>query len=328
MAASPETLLLVVELLVGFDPASKKALLDACSLAFLSGECVEAEPQTRVGVFSARIEATGSEHHLVDVTLSDQGQQLYASRELSFKPEDEESERARSLGLSVGVLANSLEEERNAQGIPTRTQDVAADTPAPPQNEALPPESAALQPEQAQAASKKEDGARDSTLFLLGLEAGIQFDPGWNGLAAGGGAFAGVGISPQLFVLGRFFVAHQPQSDAHVGLTFLAPSGGLAWLFPGQRLRPMINLEVGAEQVTTSIEDTGNTGAVPRLARWAGFARAGASLHAHLRGGLYASLSPALLFSFSPTVITVDGVDQGQTGLVRVIAQGGLTWIH
>lgn len=328
MAASPETLLLVVELLIGIDPAHKKTLLDACSLAFLNGKCVEMSTQAGAYAFSARVEGTGSEHLLVDVTLRAHGQQLYASREISFQPEDEEGERARSLGLAVGVLAHSLEEEHSARRPPPPAEDTSSQDP-PEENEDPPLKATTLQAEQARKAPppKKQDDNHSTTL-LLGLEGGLQYDPTWKGVAPGGGGFVGVGLSPQLLVMGRFFAAHQRPSDERPGLTFLAPSSGLAWLFPGHKLRAMLNLEAGAEKVTTTIKDTGNADAIPKLARWAGFARAGASLHAPVGRGFYASFSPALLVSFSPTVITIDGVDEGKTGLVRFIAQGGVTWVH
>jgi hypothetical protein len=342
MPTGPETILLVVELLATFGEPDRQQLLDACSRAFDGGLCVEQNPSNGEEPFSARVESTSSEHVLIEVTLQREGQQLYSSREISFQPEDVQAERTRSLGLSLGVLANTLLSEQetpthqeglgtteslpatDVEANPDRTQRTGKD----PTGRGTAIKESPLPVESDPAKSQQGFSSNDLGSVLLGLSLGVDLHPTWRSIGPSADLSIGFFTLSSLVLQGRFAAAYQLGREDRPALLHLSPSVGAGWYFDFQSLGLLPLVEGGVEHITASIQDTDTADAVSQLSHWSGFVRASSAFLIPIGRGFYFSATPALVLSFSPTEPSVDGISQGSSGLLRFSARGGFSWIH
>lgn len=326
MPTGPETLLLVVEFLTPLGDADRLSLFGACSRAFDRGTCVEQTVENASSPFLATVESTSNEHVLIEVTMRGKGQQLYSSREISFQPEDALTERARSLGLSLGVLANQLvieEETPSPPAAPTLAEPVPPLAKSTTTKEPAPPPVRAARRKTKKPTRKSSGGS-----YFIGLSVGADLNPTWQGTAPSVDTSLSWLPLSSFVLVGRLSYAYQPSGDERATLSFFSPSAGAGWVFSLHGMHIFTLAEGGVEQVTASIADTGATGAIPSLTHFSGFARISTSLLYPIGADFHVSLTPAILASFSPTQPTVDGVDHGSTGLLRYVARAGITWEH
>jgi hypothetical protein len=287
------------------------------------------------------VEPTSSEHVLIAVKLHRESQQLYSSREISFQPEDAQAERARSIGLSLGVLANTLLAEQETQaasgGNASRETLVAVEaetkTGAPPpadaENETSSEAREPAPPEKSEPVETRQDPPRhDPARFFLGISAGVDLNPTWRSIGPSADLSIGLLPLPSLVLQGRFSAAHHRGQGERPALVQLSPSVGAGWYFDFQSLGLLPLLEGGAEHIIASIEDSDATGAIPRLSHWSGFVRASSALLVPIGKGFSFSATPSMILSFSPTEPKVDGVSQGSSGNLRFSARGGIIWMH
>lgn len=99
---------LVVQLLTSLPQSEEAALFEACSLAHQTGGCIEIPEATEADTLRASVDFSNEMRVVIEITDRAPGRNLYASRELFFEPSDDREERARAIGLALGVLATTL----------------------------------------------------------------------------------------------------------------------------------------------------------------------------------------------------------------------------
>jgi hypothetical protein len=238
-------------------------LLEACSRA-APGPCAKAgEPSEGVAPTAAIVtwEAGGHLRARVEVGTRAGGKPTWSTRTLSFRAEDAEVERWRTVGLVIATLAS------------------AGGDPEPTGAAAVPPAAAAAKPPSAgPAPAPVADGgsAPWPWIWIDGtLVAGPATDDGvWRVGGSLRGEIAARSV-PALALLSLRYLA-RPADDAGVAVQWASGSVGFGvhvapW---GGELRLQGRLEVAAELVAASVGDPG-TGETDSGSRWVAAARAG-----------------------------------------------------
>jgi len=281
-------------------------LLDACSQAIEPDACVARSEETPA---DARIERIAPTRFSMEITLENNQQQRLISREFTFKSEDAPLERARSLGLSLGLLA------RNAQAT-----EPTVEQPSPEPNA---PAEATLRPEQAvrvpvskrePAPSEQKSGASQQTShWLLELQAGLGYETGLTTVMYQGDVRLGWRPIDALAVLLSFSLAqgHDEDPIAPLDMRQLGGSLGLGYSHRFGWGRIGVELEGGLRNTRFSSDS-----ASERVARTSFVLRAQLPLHIALKRWLYVLFTPQALVYSSPTTVYWDGMRRAQTGYV------------
>src|SRR5690606_3174539 len=96
--------------------------------AHQAGPCIEPTEATESDTLRGFVDFSGGTRITLEVTDTDPSRSLYASRELFFDAEDNREERARAIGIALGVLATTLTKGRAE----TPVEEPVEKDPAPP----------------------------------------------------------------------------------------------------------------------------------------------------------------------------------------------------
>lgn len=307
---------LAVQILIPTSAEEEAALIDACSRANADEPCVRVEVGTTDGQMSARVSGLGNHRVLVEVQgLEDRT--LYVSARLTFLPEDDPRERARSIGLSVGTLATTLlsgeaapEQSPAPEGEPSLSEELSPD------------ESADAQDESKDATSAQESPG--VARWLLHGGAGIEWIPSWKRLGpafdlgalwAPGGHFSW-GLRAALgFVPGNAELPDLLHGGMNAGVGYIAPVAG-SLLVP--------RLEFGVDATNVSVRDSQQAGS--SQTRFSAASRIALAWLVPLSSHVRFQMEPSLEFIFSPTRVYVDEQELGTTGATRFVFRLGAAW--
>ncbi len=301
---------LAVQILIPASVEEEAALIDACSRANADDPCVRVEVGSVDGRLSARVSGLGSHRVLVEVQGLEE-RELYASARLSFSPEDDSRERARSIGLSVGTLATTL-----LSGV--RPQDPSFESPPelPSSHQPAPLEVEAT-------IAVQERGAASRWLFHLG--AGIEVSPSWKRLGptfdlgamwAPWGHFS-LGIRGALgFVPGNAQVPQLLHGGGSAGVGYVAAVGSTL-------LVPQV--EFGFEAMNVHLRDSQLPGS--SQTRLSPVARISLGWSVPTFSQVRFQIEPSLELLLSPTRVFVDDEDRGSIGSSRFVLRLGGAWV-
>ncbi len=296
---------LAVQILIPTSVEEEAALIDACSRANADDPCVRVEVGSADGRLSARVSGLGNHRVLVEVQgLEDRG--LYASARLSFSPEDDSRERARSIGLSVGTLATTLLSRKRPQE--SSPESRSPDEPAP------------LDVEKTHA-----DQARDAdSRWLLHLGAGVEVSPSWQrfGPAFDAGAVwapwgeLSFGVRGTLgLVPGNAQVPQLLHAGGSAGVGYLAEVGS-SLLVP--------QVEFGVEAMNVSLRDTQLSAS--SQTRLSPVSRISLGWLVPIFTQVRFQIEPSFELLLSPTRVFVDEQDRGSVGSTRFVLRIGGAW--
>ncbi len=301
---------LVVQLLTPVSVEEQDVLLQACSLAHQAGPCIQLSEATEADTLRASVDLSGGTRVTLDVTDTDPNRSLYVSRELFFDLQDDKAERARAIGIALGVLATTLTDGRH------EPQSDASDAEPSPPDENPNDESPVDEPT---AANSDTSPLRP---WGLGLAAGLTLDPRWSD-GAPSGALSLMGYPHDnwgalLRGQGTWF----PSDSRNVPLRQLSVSLG-----PSFRSTP-------APVYLTSTLTFGLVHTEAHLTQTDAETRKGSHLSAliHAEVGLgwqmnrtvCATLVPAVDWVPSSTRIVVDGYEIGSTGRLQASILAGV----
>lgn len=291
-----------------------EVLLDACSGAVEPDVCVSRSGDETA---DARIERITATRFSMEIALETSQQQRLISREFTFKQEDAPLERARALGLSLGLLARGARSTEPAQEQP--------------QTEPLAPIEATLRPEQAVRVqvNKRQQTPPDpkpvvtksASHWLFELQAGLGYETGLSTLVYQGDVRLGFRPIDPLVILLSFSLAGGHDEDPVAPLD-MRQWGGSLGLGYSHRLswgRIGGELEGGLRRTSFSSDS-----AVDRVARSTFVVRAQLPLHVDLNRWLYVLFAPQVLIHGSPTTVYWDGARRAQTGYVVPSVNAGL----
>jgi hypothetical protein len=232
-------LLLLVSLSGAPSPEEEAALLEACTRAFIGGTCALAASGTEAKagqVLSAEVELrSGAAVELTVRWAPDPPEQV--RRELRFDGSDTDLERAKAVGLTVGVLGSELL-RRHGAGAPNQpeaNQEVTPENPGPPAgDEAAPPaDSASLAT--LQLGVGWDEGLR-APESALAVRFGWRFRPSFWAGVAGGAAW----------------------SDANVAGLSVQKVAAVAWAGWGRsfgEIEALCGVDLGLESLAASSEE-------------------------------------------------------------------------
>jgi|SRR6188768_870840 len=288
------------------------AFLDACSQAIEPSMCVV---RSEDDAADARIERIAPTRFSMEITLETNQQQRLISREFTFKAEDAPLERARALGLSLGLLA------RNAQA-PEATQN--------PPPELLASEEATLRPEQAisvpvskreQAPPIQKPSGTRSTSWLAELQVGVGYETGLTTPVYQGDLRLGWRPLDALAILLSFSLAGGHDADANAPLDMRQVGGSLGLGYSHRLTWGRIGIELeGGVRSTTFF----SASALDRVSRSTFVLRAQLPLHITINRWLYVLIAPQAVLNSSPTTVYWDGTRRAQTGYVVPAVNLGL----
>lgn len=298
---------LVVQFLTPMDADHERTLLEACSLAHERGTCVVDAPLGET-VLQATVDVTTHDRVLLEVTGTQEKRQVFVSWEVTFQPEDAPLERARSVGLALGVVATSLTTETSKE---PEQPDPRPPDPAPPKEDLTRP---------GQGVSPIDQLPR----ALLGVGLGAGWMPSWKKFGPsilGAMAVRPVGVlSFEAKVAVDFF----PGDLDSPRLTTFSPSGGVGTTLPlGQGLL-LVHLTAGIEALFARIDS--NADAAVRASRVVPYLEGNVTWAAPLGAQSYLFVSPSVGGVLSATTLLVDDAERGSTGRMRVGLHAGLAW--
>lgn len=303
-------------------------LLASCSKALGDDKC-ELLGEGSAGHAPAEIVQLSADHFEVVLEVEDNTEgapsgpkatRTAVRREVTFQPSDLPQEMARSLGLTLGILAR----EARLQASQSQT----------PENEG------GGSDEDPQVTEDKEDRANSkdtpvsvegdeerSLSWLLALQAGAVWEPslkevgvagdlsaagfpwrhfGFSGRFAGSYAKNNAGTAPDWGTVG-----------ATAGVAYRSDLGG-PWL--------LLRLESGVEQLRSRLRSEFTSGASALGTRAVAVALVSAQTAFPLSQRLFLHVGPELRMNFSRTEVFVDDALVGTTSVLRVAVLVGLTW--
>ncbi len=306
-------------LVVRVDPGTltehREVLLSSCSRALADQTCVLLPDSAANFQPDAQIRKLGEDHYEVILKLPDstkdreppsesESQGGVLRRQVTFQPGDLPIEKARSLGLSVGILA------REAR-LSAETEDMAPD------------------PENTGDEARKASLTNDKIPLLLGVGTGVEWEPGLGRAAVAGEIYAQIHPWQHYGFSGSLSVSMAPGPSEAPNIRFLAPTLGVSrafWAPQGPSL--VLTLEGGAEQVSARLSQTQAAEGARQSTRWIGAALATAKVLFPLSPGWVAHVSPHAKLNFSTTEVLVDDTLIGTTSLLRIGVTVGVSWIR
>jgi hypothetical protein len=303
---SPLLLNLVVQLPVDLSSQESETLLFSCSQAIDPEQCLT---KTEGEEADARIERIDEDRFVVEVNLETRTQQRLISREFVFLPQDPPLERARALGLSLGLLARTAPSQQEQKEEPNP--------------EALSDERHALVPERAEVVRKRSPSANTSqkkqttkklsTRWLSELGLGLGYEPGLDVPYYQGEARLGVRPIPALALLLTFTVggSRTDETGSPMAVTQLGGLAGMGFYRALPFGRVGIELEAGARNMAFV-----SSSAETRDDRTTFVLRAQLPLHVELVPRLYFVVAAGAVFFPSNTQIYLNDALVLQTGHV------------
>lgn len=293
--APPDAPALYVQLPASMSVEERYELLSACSSAYAAGECAAASSRPTDSRLLGRVEAEEGHRMLVQVTFDSERGKHSASRELTFVPEDEPLERAKTIGLTLGVVASGTLEE-------------AAAPPAP-----------APEPE---ARTLTEAGSRPR--WVVSLLGGVGRDPDLSSLEWGMAGRAELGKGASRYALRAGVAGFRSQDDARgLTLTRVDPTLGVGSRFAVGALEGGVALDVGLEWLNASVSRGGSNGD-DDASRVTPLVRASFSVRNLVSDDFGVEVDGQASFTVSRTEIFVRGAEVDSTsGLQWALLAGG-----
>jgi hypothetical protein len=264
-----------------------EALLASCEAAYAHGRCRRGDPSPEEAL-SGRVENRSSDHVAIELRVSEGTAERFVSRELTFHTEDSRTERAKAVGLTLGVIAAGLHDSRS-QPPPAPAAPVSAPAPEPVQK-------------------------TSAALLLL---AGLARDPGLPNFE-GTGALRGQlrSNTDGLILRAGLDGSRTTLQGATVTLTRVAPALGAGWGHSSEHVALALALDVGAEWLQMSAIDVGHP---VEASRWSPLLRASATLFLPVLPHAGFALSTQLSWTSSPTTFflrgePIDGTSGAQLG--------------
>ncbi len=261
----------------------RELLLAACSSAYSAARCVESNGDTETPLFG-RVQAEEPDRILVEVTLDGRAGHHTASRELTFVPEDQPTERAKSIGLTLGVVTASVVDDARA-----REAERPAESPPP-----------ALAP------------APDTARWLVALSGGVAKDPDFSVPEWGLAARVELGHASSPFAWRAGVSGFRGASD-DVALLRLDPTLGFGARLAFGPLEGAASLDLGVEWLRASVDDTASDDA----SRVLPLLRGSLALRAYVTQDFGIELTGLASFTTSPTAIFVRGAQVEATSGVQ-----------
>lgn len=289
---------LAVQILIPASSEEQQAILEACTLAHSGQACERVAIGSEPDSLRGRVSVLGPSRVLVEVR-ADRESDNYLSVELSFSEQDQARERARSIGLSLGTLASSLEQQAK------RAEQAEAER--------------AEEPEPIGAV---EPAPRAMLPIRAGV--GVSYDPSWETPALRGD------LRAQWAPTGRFFFGlagnaeFAPGSTPRPTLTSFGGNAGLGYAVATGAVRWFPQLALGASFNLLNVK--GSSVETAQGARAS--AALSASLHCliPIQGRLYLSLLPEVELLLPPTNVFVDDEQVGGLGPLRFALTVGAAW--
>jgi hypothetical protein len=222
-----------------------------------------------------RVEGQSSDHVVIELHVTDDSAERFVSRELSFRTEDTSTERAKAVGLTLGVIAAGLDESR------------AKPLPVPPAEKPV---------------EKEPEHAPETSAAVL-LLAGMSRDPGLPTFDAAG-ALRGELRAGETGLLLRAGLDGSRGSlpTRELSLTRIAPTVGTGWGFGSEHFGLALGLDAGAEWLRVSTTDVGTP---VDASRWSPLLRASATVFLPVLPYTGLALSTQVSWTSSPTTFFV-----------------------
>lgn len=302
------TATLVVHLLASLPAQEQTALLDACSLAHQPGRCVDQSHAEGSETLRAVVDFESETRVTLEVTDTSPARRLYASRELNFEPNDDREERARAVGLALGVLATALDTERpplKEEVPPPEDDNTAPSRDTPPED----------RPASAESYPRHKMPTPGRGTWGVSLSGGARVVPSW-------------GVSAPTGALGLLFYPH-PNWGGLLSAQFASfPPGArnISMTHASATLGPTFRTVTSPFFLSTALA-LGVQSTEARLNIAEAEVRKGShlSLLLHAEGTLGRDLAPGVAVTFSPTFdvllsdteILVDDQIMGRTGIYQ-----------
>lgn len=285
---------LLIQIPSDFSVAEQKTLLTSCTQMLEKDVCLipdaTQEPQVR-------LERLSDERFMMEITVETERQQRLVSREFVFKPEDDPVERARTLGLSVGLLAKTSQSAK------------ASDPASVEQNEQS---AKILVPEKKVRARPRVRG--DLPKFYAEFGMGLGYEVGLPALLPTGEIRLAYQPAPAFSLLVSAYLAGNRVERAGTSLMLLplAPLIGFGYEMVWRRLSLGLQLEAGAECIFTS-----SSTSTSWAARWAPIIRGGVPLHVQVSQRSYLTAAFRLNVTLSTTEVYLDETALATTQTLR-----------
>ncbi len=265
---------LVIEIGWDLTESDALALLASCETAYSRGACRSGSASPHDTLWG-RVESQSSDHVVIELHVSDDASERFVSRELSFRTEDTSTERAKAVGLTLGVIAAGLDESH------------AKPLPAPPTAKPVEQE-----PERAPGTS--------AAVLLL---AGVSRDPGLPTFDAAG-VMRGELRAEETGLLLRAGVdaSRGGLPEQKLNLTRIAPTVGTGWGFGSEHFGLALGLDAGAEWLRVSTADVGTP---VDASRWSPLLRVSATVFLPVLPYAGLALSTQASWTSSPTTVFV-----------------------
>jgi hypothetical protein len=263
---------LVIEIGWELTDGDIEALLASCEAAYSRGACRTGSASPH-GTLSGRVESQSTDHVVIELHVSDRSAERFVSRELSFRTEDSSTERAKTVGLTLGVIAAGLDESR-AKALPA-----------------------------AQKPSEREPVHPPETSAAVLLLAGVSRDPGLPTFDVAG-ALRGELRADDTGLLLRAGLdgSRGGLPTRELNLTRLAPTVGTGWGIVRERFGLALGLDAGAEWLRVSTTDVGTP---VEASRWSPLLRASATMFLPVLPYTGLALSTQVSWTTSPTTFFV-----------------------
>jgi hypothetical protein len=322
---------LTVELPPDLSVEERIELLAGCSTAIAPESC---EAATEDGSQDARVEVLGDNSISLEVEQASSTTKLSASRELTFDASDGPIDRARAVGLSLGLMVRILRSKVNAALVtpepaaskksdPSQEPPPEAPSPAPTASKsardgAKPPSAARDKPRGARA---KKPSPVDRRFLAVSLDGGVLFDPGISSIEATTDLQVEMLAAGTLGGVASIGFSAGPTLNEPVSVSRISPTLGLDWgIFKGP-VDLFGQLEFGAQylkaRVTTSDSELGG---------WSAVARLSASLRFPGLASVQGHITPRLTVSSSQWALYLDDVPIGKTAQVFPSLLIGIIW--
>jgi len=268
----------------------RESVRAACERALVDAVCVlDGKTDSRVG--ASRVQATVRRRDASRIVIevrSEEGAPV--RRELRFRDADEEQERLRAIGLTIGILGQDL------------LTDPAPREPAP----------APLVPDSPQV---------QTVTWWASLGLSGNLDLTWAQPAGSADLQSGFSLLSGWGVYGRLSGGLTPRTSEGLMLSRGSATGGLSYMIPRRGVRAFAGAELGAEWFHVRVVN-GQRGA----AHWSGKSRVELGALFPLSEHWFVTGSAGSDFVFSPANVIVDGNEERRTGIFRPLLRFALGW--
>lgn len=295
---------LLVQLPSDLTSEEEAALLSACGQVSAPQKCERASPEAKS---TSKIERVSSERFLMEVVVNTAQRERLISREFTFKSEDEPLERARALGLSLGLLA------RTSSTDAVNEEEATTPTPSP-----APLSTEPMMSTEGKRPSARREGRQRPSVYSE-VSAGIGADLGLSAPVFGGSFKAWMAPTSRMFTGVGLAVAGTRATDSALRVVRVSP---LVWfrylVLSTKRVSIGCDLGAGAENLAIS-----STASKTRGSRWVPVLRLATPMQLHLGKFSYFLITPEVQAHMSSTQVYLDEILLDESSAVIPALQVG-----